>query len=144
MYEILARGKRKDNNKWVKGYLVEQDKPIYRAYIITSIEIGADGKYAGIAGYNIVEVIPETVGRCTGLTDRNKKQIFENDIVRHHKNIDVDYLDDDIGHIFWSKSNAKFLRTSASSFEEYFELSDRCDYEIIGNAYDNPELLAKI
>jgi uncharacterized phage protein (TIGR01671 family) len=78
-------------------------------------------------------------GQYTGLKDKNDKEIYEGDIVTHdvyiHKPVTV------IGQIVFFNQNASFMledtnakRYSLASFEQFH-------YEIIGNIYENQELL---
>ncbi len=72
--KFLSRGKREDTEKWVEGYYAElpEDQHGRKLCLI----IGLDGQYNCI--------IPETAGRCTGLTDKNGTSIFEGDIVEFY------------------------------------------------------------
>lgn len=72
--QSLFRGKRKDNGEWVEGNLIKRRIWSSEFYVIRVEDNGFDS-------YVEYEVIPETVGQCTGLKDKNGKLIFEGDIV---------------------------------------------------------------
>jgi uncharacterized phage protein (TIGR01671 family) len=120
MREILFRGKRKGNDNWIDGGFCE-----YR-------------NFSGEDVYNIIhngysnEVIPETVGQYTGLTDKNGKKIFEGDICKHRSNYSGEYIITVVTY-----TDGQFL--SMADNNSGFNLSDK--FEVIGNIHDNPELL---
>ena len=123
--EVIFRGKRTDNGKWVKGYL----------YIthIGSHEIGSYDAEINIERLTF-DVLPETVGQYTGLTDKNGVKIFEGDIVTgyfNHEKI--------VGYIFYG-GNAQFFIQRDGIYGIGLDNSD-CWLEVIGNIHDNPELL---
>ena len=133
MREILFRGKRTDNGEWVQGDLL-LDKDLEQAQIVwfdyKSTEDGVERYGDGAI------VIPETVGQFTGLTDKNDKKIFEWDIVKRGDRIWI---------IEYDVKCAQFVMKTFTErgvfFIRPFDLipSEWC--EVIGNKFDNPELL---
>lgn len=124
MREILFRGKRVDNGEWAYGdywHLPEKN-----FYCISDKEFNR-------------KVKPETIGQYTGLTDKNGKKIFIDDIVEakrppHFQRGVVTQLSDGL-YVFKGKKYHDFID---------FKLEDvnleRC-LSVIGNIHDNPELL---
>lgn len=132
MREILFRGKRTDGSGWIEGDLRRSDfAPIsikQRDVLVAEIE-----------------VIPETVGQYTGLKDRNGRRIFEGDILRPY--------DEDVGEFYGKACVVEYGKFNCSCCDGvygwYFNEGDirvcQRDYEgsceIVGNLWDNPELL---
>lgn len=135
----LFRGKRKDNGEWIYGYLVKLGRESFsdpERYGICNKAIPLGG--SGVC-YNlkIDEVIPETVGQFTGLTDKKGKRIFEGDILD---------CGDRVVFVKWHS----YCGTWDSMFIKYS--GERCSNGItpsewkhraviIGNIHDNPEFL---
>jgi uncharacterized phage protein (TIGR01671 family) len=79
---------------------------------------------------NEVTVDAETVGQYTGLTDKNGNKIWEGDV------------NEDLGYVFWNKDFAAFQwRYPNGDVMEFEDEKEWCI--IIGNIFDNPELLTK-
>ena len=80
MREILFRGKRKDNGEWVEGYYARKgvDKDTFKHFICVMTFNVNGNTYSSMFYLTDIEVIPETVGQYTGLTDKNGTRIFEN------------------------------------------------------------------
>lgn len=135
MREILFRGKRTDNDEgeFVYGIPVEGEPLLgmgKRTYIITKPGVQwVDGVY--MTYDECVEVDPETVGQFTGLTDKNGVKIFEGDIVLHKG---------ECGLIEYSYDYGMFEVDFDYCFASFIDIS-ASNCEVIGNIYDNPELL---
>lgn len=117
MREILFRGKRDEIQEWVEGdLLIDSCKDV-------SIRADHCTLY--------YDIIPETVGQYTGLTDKNGKKIFEGDIVK---------IRGEIRYIFYGISS--FRHTNYGEYAaELRDVNTGRECEIIGNIHDNPELL---
>ena len=145
--EILFRGKRKDNGEWICGDLL-QDVESGICAIVSYVNLG--GNIHDLSESCIFAVIPETVGQYTGHTDKNGVMIFEGDIVKG-----TAYSATMIGVIVWIDEISSFgvRRVNApnptawenSSILRCVSLgkTDEFAAEVIGNIYDNPELLGK-
>ena len=134
MREILFRAKRIDNGEWVEGYIVKLGRESFsdpERYGICNkaIPLGGSGVCYNLKVY---EIIPETMGQYTGLTDKNGKKIFEGDILEGLCGLNKVYFDTDSACFDWENISGQ-LKESFSIFAY--------DYEIICNIHDNPELL---
>lgn len=124
----LFRAKRTDTGEWVQGYLYGIWE---RRYILWGMTNDIP---------DMVEVDPSTICQCTGFKDKNGKLIWENDIcdrkeeypeiVKYNKGdwtLDYSYSKDkDSGYCFCNLG--------------FYVLERKC-VEVIGNIFDNPELL---
>lgn len=141
MRENLFRGKRLDNGEWVYGACgnhTHLDAMIIdRPYLTQDNDLAALGFWA---------VDPSTVGRYTGLTDRNDVKIFEGDIVKfkhggefdkrgvYFRNYAVEFVNTFVTY-------GLRLRNRGIHFQFKQATSTMHDVEVIGNIHDNPELL---
>lgn len=122
MRQILFRGKRVDNGEWVcdNSVLFFSEK--------TKI-------YGALNEWREIEVIPETVGQYTGVIDKNGKKVFEGDVVEYAGSC---------GEIVFVERRGAFMSRERDMYCEW--LSNLPQYgtgivEIIGNIYDNKEIL---
>lgn len=159
--EILFRGKRCDNGEWVYGNLLKGVEGDCYIIVITK---------DGFTKYEEYEVAPDTVGQYTGLKDKNGNKIFEGDILRvkEFENLltkefseddnrfdlftldeikgekDAEYITpvkwEECGFVVSTNGNY-FDMWAASLFGDMKRSNPVLDFEVIGNIYDNPELL---
>lgn len=130
----LYRGKRKDNGEWVKGSLLRRTNPC-----IEQFEFANDG----VPEPYIYEVIPETVGECTNVPDMKGKLIFEGDFIQINEDVKNAFRVNDgvveyIGGAFRVKGGDGSLLTSLFAITDIYWVMRG---QVIGNVYDNPELL---
>lgn len=136
MREILFRGKKVTDGEWTYGYYVQVEDFLddKRRDLIFEIDSVAypDNE---IVGSN--EIYPNTLGQYTGLTDKNGVKIFEGDIVWFDGGWE-EYGGNTFEVVF---TNGCFYLgrnpdTVCFLLKAYIEWA-----EVIGNIYDNPELL---
>ena len=152
----LFKAKRIDNREWVQGYLYGIWEKRYILWGMTN-DIP-----------NMIEVDPSTICQCTGLKDKNGKLIWENDVVDFlgHKGTVV-FECGGFGiwyqkNIYWEEIQANIMRVTGcenilyacendnyiSLWEIYWNFNDEEDstdlVEVIGNIFDDPELIKEI
>lgn len=174
MREILFRGKHKYGGEWVEGYYCLKkykyagDKTFMsETHTITTGIMEASGAYQEHVEEIKYEVIPESIGQFTNLTDKNGRKVFEGDI------IEIDYV---INTCYWKESPETYKPRRSHSLhydEEKNTLTYKRNYAvewkekdarwiirngsdqhnlnkiylsyhnviIIGNIHENPELL---
>ena len=128
MREILFRGQRVGNRKWVRGDLVHGRGSYKGRVYICKADAKTQYKVIGF------EVVPETIGQYLEVRDRKQKRIFKGDIVRKTNN----------GRhpkIFVANECAPFYTQEEVYYGPFEHFTEPCEYEIIGNIHDNPELL---
>lgn len=132
----LFKAKRLDNGEWVQGYLVYDNRDeMYRIIIEIHYSTGTC-----ITTDNAPRVDASTICRCTGLKDKNGKLIWENDICDRKEEYPeiVKYNNGD-----WTLDYS-YLKGKESGYcycnLGFYVLERKC-VEVIGNIFDNPELL---
>ncbi len=126
MREILFRGKKLDSGEWIYGDfgLVSSDEGVYTLMF---------SRHYKEFGFGLVD--PATVGQYTGLTDMAGKKIFEGDIIRYPISpIRFPKRKSPVYTVLWDEAGGFTIFTDDNGF-------DPKSIEVIGNVYDNPELL---
>lgn len=128
MREILFRGKRVDNGEWFFGNLdLRQFGGSFYACIIHQLSMWKTTKF---------EVIPETVGQYTGLTDKKGKKIFEGDILDYCLSWRKVKL---YGRVGFSQTHVGYFLYD-KNFEMMPGIEDCATMKVVGNKFDTPEL----
>lgn len=131
--EIKFRGFSKELNRWLYGHFMIGLNDEY--YIIHKVKI--DDTTTKLE-YSIV--VKESVGQFTGLADKNGKEIYEGDVVfiMNYNFIGIIYLREDR----WHCKNTK--EQDFDNGDYYYGDDMMWGYaEIIGNYFENPELLTE-
>lgn len=129
----LFKAKRIDNGKWVEGFyfcMVHDDGRHVHHFIMP---LGADLSLGTPIEKIQVEIDIETICQFTGLTDNNGKKIWEHDVVEIP-------AEDGYFVLKWVDTEARFVMESESlvvDFDNYWSH----EVEVVGNIFDNPELL---
>lgn len=137
MREILFKAKRDGSGEWVEGCYAECKG---KTFIGIGTSIGIDAlKGFCVPVIKWFEVDPETLCQFTGLYDKNGNKIWENDILMAH--LDKSYPEDvTYETIEWGV--AGWVAHEANSIDrQYLDEFDLEHYEVVGNIFDNKELL---
>lgn len=130
MRDIKFRGKRVDNGEWVEGNLIQRQNACGDSFF----QIFKLANNPDESSFTF-EVITDTVGQYTGLKDKNEKKIYEGDFLKYiSKGINYDFVFFEDGCFKIMQSKIKTIRSVSYHLEKY-----KC--EIIGNIYENLELL---
>lgn len=120
-HEHILPGNKHLNGVWYEGYL-------------------ADANYINPLDENYIEklVNPDTIGQFIGVTDKNQKRIFDGDIVKHYYDPEQPekYI---LGIIKWYDEQCRWAIYDSTG-NPWF-IRKKAVYEIIGNIYDNYELV---
>jgi len=81
-------------------------------------------------------VSKESIGQYTGLKDKNGKEIYEGDILDSPSVVEPER---EICEVYWTHYSPGWYARSRESEDELSAFTDDC--EVIGNIYENPELV---
>lgn len=154
MRKILFRGKDRDDKRWYEGYYLYMADTTYcfsEDYARARAE-GKDPEHHYIVFDQMTdwclpnrhlraEVTPETVCEYTGFSDANHRMIFEQDIIKvtnTYKGMNKADL-----HLV-AFQNGEFVAIHGEMYNPLNGFNEHCVMEVVGNAIDNPELLAEI
>lgn len=164
MREIKFRGKEVETGQWVYGKLIEnknKGKGVFAGYhYIVPFDItpyGGNDKHTMIEGgypnyadddysrcwkereavtISVIQVDKDTIGQYTGLKDKNGVEIYEGDILEYMAIADGKQRD----KVIFDRGT--FVLDYSEDYKQPVNEINHCA-EVIGNIYDNPELIEK-
>lgn len=158
--EPLFKAKRKDNGEWVEGYYV---KTTIGNDVTPSDVIFVPFKVSRNEKWGWIKIDPDTLCQYTGLIDKNGKKIWENDILKFDDEIwnscytscgmEYDsYETENYGVVGYCDYSARydFVKYKYNENQVEADLHENHDiefaefikeHEVIGNIFDNPDLL---
>ena len=151
MREILFKAKRIDNGEWIIGSLIKTKKDYYiceKPYECMDEYSSLNGQSYGFGGFKFVD--QSTICQYTGFTDKNGQKIWENDVVKKEFYTDYDNYANSEEYIGFVKFEdcAWVIETKVDNrictrpiIESMAYSEDIKHFEVIGNIFDNPELL---
>lgn len=138
--EIEFRGKRIDNGEWIYGGYAENDGKAFISartrYIPDTRDWDTVEYYENNPCYHLtmIDVDADTVGQYIGITDKNGKEIYEDDIVMSD--------DGKVGQVQWFEEHLAFMIWCVTDNKVYFAYdNDFSKIEVIGNVYENADFL---
>lgn len=138
--EIKFRGKSINTGEWLYGHLFNYGLTAPTNVPCISVCVPASWEEA----YSLYAVHPDTIGQYTGLKDKNGKEIYEGDILEY-----IGKRKDNMNKVYRRKCvfhEGMFALLSkelpAYSALNYHCMKDgRSAWRVIGNTYDNPEMM---
>lgn len=131
----IYRGKTKQNDEWVYGYAFCINDKKY----VNTVEFDVNCETKLHQYFKTNEVIADSVGQCSTVKDKNGVDMFEGDIVAgalswlEHKKYGIVVFREGSFGLLWYRGKA----------EQFNPFTSMCNvwYEVVGNIFDNPELL---
>ncbi len=126
MREIKFRGFSIFNDDWVYGYVIKMNE---NYYILQELE-----------GYKYKVVDKNSIGQYTGLKDKDGKEIYEGDILKYKRND----ISEENFKLYWNEEESAFYLQNIlypnddDIAVKYYRIEN---FEIIGNIFENKELL---
>lgn len=129
------------NNVWVEGNLIISGGKYYIHPIANKVNV--EGELGKIIIMH--EIIPETLCQYTGLTDKNGKKIWENDIVKFpdcEMSTESGFGDvfTNVGKIAYDTYSMSYFITNRVTVD-MDDIDIKTEVEVLGNIFDNAELL---
>lgn len=135
MRENLFKAKRSDNGEWAEGYVFKakhhwHEHGVHEDWI--AVDAVQNGGWCNVRAKYPVD--KNTISNYIGLNDKYENMIWENSIVK------ISYDDDysEIGYVKYSSAGVRYVLV-IDGMEYRFD--ETCDIEVLGNIFDNPELL---
>lgn len=147
----LFKAKRVDNGEWEIGSLIALPTGEYEISNKCNNPPDCDPMWNKVVITHKVD--PSTICQCTGLKDKNDELIWENDIL---DGFTYPYMSDGAHNYYaevcWCSNVPAFgiytqkypkskVRGISAGMTEIMEDWNSNDWEVIGNIFDNPELL---
>ena len=161
MREVLYRGRRVDNGEWVYGYyykipappvcLKEDEKVVRDEHFIVFERPNYVPDWGMPRQMVQAEVDSKTIGQWTGLTDETGIKIFEDDIINYlGKNYIIKWHCSFAAFVYDPVIRPKIPKLTWQYMDNIYFASEpkrrnpRGVCDVIGNIYDNPELLKSV
>lgn len=125
--EILFRAKSTYDREWIEGSYIRNIENKH-GHAIQPLDFQRFPVY----------VVSDTICQYTGETDKNGRKIFEGDILEAHLD---DLSPEDVTRTYVAFENMGWKLKHRKFLPDPFETGEGKGWEVIGNIFDNPELI---